>query len=622
MSIDRITIATLGCVLGGAALLAALNLFAPAASAAHVPDFAISLTGKYLCYAILALAVDLVWGYVGILTLGHAAFFALGGYAMGMYLMREIGARGVYANPTLPDFMIFIGWNKLPWYWYGFDHFWFALIMVLLVPGVLAGVFGWFAFRSRVSGVYLSIITQALTYALLLAFFRNDMGFGGNNGMTDFKDILGFPLNRESTSVGLMLITADRAVGGVPAGARDYRLAVRQGAGGGARCGGAHPLSRLPARIVQARGLGGLGGDRRDRRCALRAAGRHHQPLGIRPRQFDRGGDLGRGRRARHARWSDPRRGHGQSRQDLVDQRLAGNLAVCVRRVVHLGDIVPAARNHRSVRGALGRRRDGRAQIGCCRVGGARGHGVTEGTLLYLDGVSVSFDGFKALNELSLVLEPGEMRAVIGPNGAGKTTMMDVITGKTKPDAGRVVFGDDTDLTRLDEPAIARLGIGRKFQRPTVFEPLSVRDNVLLALDGDRSPRFALWARETPDERARIEEILLTIRLGAERDRRAADLSHGQKQWLEIGMLLAQDPRLLLVDEPVAGMTDAETAATADLLREINRTRSVVVVEHDMAFVRALGVKVTVLHEGAVLAEGSIDAIQDNPRVIEVYLGR
>ena len=242
--------------------------------------------------------------------------------------------------------------------------------------------------------------------------------------------------------------------------------------------------------------------------------------------------------------------------------------------------------------------------------------------LLLLDGVSVSFDGFKALNQLSLALEPGEMRAVIGPNGAGKTTMMDVITGKARPDTGRVVFGDGTDLTRLDEPAIARLGIGRKFQRPTVFESLSVRDNVLLALDGDRSPRFALWTRETPEEQGRIEEILMAIRLGGEADRRAADLSHGQKQWLEIGMLLAQDPKLLLVDEPVAGMTDAETAATAEMLREINRIRSVMVVEHDMAFVRALGVKVTVLHEGAVLAEGSIDQVQNDHRVIEVYLGR
>ncbi len=247
---------------------------------------------------------------------------------------------------------------------------------------------------------------------------------------------------------------------------------------------------------------------------------------------------------------------------------------------------------------------------------------MSEGTLLYLDGVTVSFDGFKALNELSLVLEPGEMRAVIGPNGAGKTTMMDVITGKTRPDQGKVVFGADTDLTTLDEPAIARLGIGRKFQRPTVFETLTVRDNLLLALAGDRGPRFTLWARESADERARIDRLLAAIRLTPERERRAAELSHGQKQWLEIGMLLAQEPKLLLVDEPAAGMTDAETAQTAELLREINRTRSVVVIEHDMAFVRALDVKVTVLHEGRVLAEGSIDAIQDNPRVIEVYLGR
>ena len=208
MRVERTTALTLGCVLGGALLLACLNLMAPEASALHVPNFAVSLVGKYLAYAILALAIDLIWGYAGILSLGHGAFFALGGYAMGMYLMREIGARGVYANPVLPDFMVFIGWNRLPWYWYGFDHFWFALVMVALVPGVLAYVFGWFAFRSRVSGVYLSIITQALTYALMLAFFRNDMGFGGNNGMTDFKDILGFPLNRESTSVGLMLLTA------------------------------------------------------------------------------------------------------------------------------------------------------------------------------------------------------------------------------------------------------------------------------------------------------------------------------------------------------------------------------------------------------------------------------
>ena len=243
-------------------------------------------------------------------------------------------------------------------------------------------------------------------------------------------------------------------------------------------------------------------------------------------------------------------------------------------------------------------------------------------TLLYLDGVTVTFDGFRALNALSLVLEAGEMRAVIGPNGAGKTTMMDVITGKTRPDTGKVVFGKDIDLTRLDEPAIADLGIGRKFQKPTVFEQLTVWDNLLLALAGDRRPRFALWARETVHERDKIEAILATIRLTDVLSRQSGGLSHGQKQWLEIGMLLAQEPQLLLVDEPVAGMTDAETAQTAELLREINKTRSVVVVEHDMDFVRALGVKVTVLHEGSVLSEGSIDHVSEDPRVIEVYLGR
>ena len=248
--------------------------------------------------------------------------------------------------------------------------------------------------------------------------------------------------------------------------------------------------------------------------------------------------------------------------------------------------------------------------------------GPVSDTLLYLDGVNVSFDGFRALNNLSLVLAPGEMRAVIGPNGAGKTTMMDVITGKTRPDTGRVIFQAETDLTALDEPSIASLGIGRKFQKPTVFEPHTVWDNVLLALAGPRQPWFTLRARQTTEEEDRIDALLGTIRLREHRNRRAGDLSHGQKQWLEIGMLLAQNPRLLLVDEPVAGMTDAETEQTAELLVEINRTRSMVVVEHDMAFVRALGVKVTVLHEGSVLSEGTIDHVSQDPKVIEVYLGR
>lgn len=243
-------------------------------------------------------------------------------------------------------------------------------------------------------------------------------------------------------------------------------------------------------------------------------------------------------------------------------------------------------------------------------------------SLLYLDAVTVSFDGFKALNNLSLQIEPGEMRAIIGPNGAGKTTMMDVITGKTRPESGVVLFDHGIDLTRLDEAEIANLGIGRKFQKPTVFEHHTVNDNILLALKGDRRVRGTLRWDASREEAERVEEILASIGLSDQRNRIAGSLSHGQKQWLEIGMLLAQDPKLLLIDEPAAGMTDAETEATAELLKRISADHSIIVVEHDMAFVRALGVKVTCLHEGSVLAEGSIDAVSANPRVIEVYLGR
>ena len=246
----------------------------------------------------------------------------------------------------------------------------------------------------------------------------------------------------------------------------------------------------------------------------------------------------------------------------------------------------------------------------------------TTTALLYLNGVTVSFDGFRALNNLSFTIEPGEMRAVIGPNGAGKTTMMDVVTGKTRAETGEVFFDGSYDLSRLDETEIALLGIGRKFQKPTVSDMHTVEDNIALALKGDRRARKTLFWRETPEERQCIDEILDVIRLSAVCGRVAGLLSHGQKQWLEIGMLLAQDPKLLLVDEPAAGMTEAETRETAELLKEINREHTVVVVEHDMTFVRELGVKVTCLHEGSVLAEGTLDQVSQNQRVVEVYLGR
>ena len=243
--------------------------------------------------------------------------------------------------------------------------------------------------------------------------------------------------------------------------------------------------------------------------------------------------------------------------------------------------------------------------------------------LLEVSGVSVTFDGFRAINNLSIAIGEPELRAIIGPNGAGKTTFMDIVTGKTKPDAGRVTWGERSlSLLGMSESRIAREGIGRKFQKPTVFEAQTVRDNLAMALKNRRGPFDVLVWRERPDDIARIEEIADEIGLSAHLPRIAGELSHGQKQWLEIGMLLAQEPRLLLVDEPAAGMTPAERAHTTDLLKRAAETRAVVVVEHDMEFVRRLACKVTVLHEGSVLAEGSIDHVAANRDVIDVYLGR
>ena len=244
-------------------------------------------------------------------------------------------------------------------------------------------------------------------------------------------------------------------------------------------------------------------------------------------------------------------------------------------------------------------------------------------TLLEVSGVSVSFDGFRAINDLSLAIGEPELRAVIGPNGAGKTTFMDIVTGKTRPDEGKVLWADgQVDLLRLSESQVARAGIGRKFQKPTVFEEQSVRDNLSMALKIKRGPFSVLFWKPGPADHARIRELADEVGLTERLDDRAGDLSHGQKQWLEIGMLLAQDPRLLLVDEPAAGMTPAEREHTTDLLKRAAQTRAVVVIEHDMEFIRRLDCRVTVLHEGSVLAEGSLDHVTKNQQVIDVYLGR
>ena len=247
---------------------------------------------------------------------------------------------------------------------------------------------------------------------------------------------------------------------------------------------------------------------------------------------------------------------------------------------------------------------------------------LSHNVILYLEDITVSFDGFRALNKLTLAIDAGELRCIIGPNGAGKTTMMDVITGKTRPDKGTAFFGQTIDLTTLSEPEIAHAGIGRKFQKPTIFEHHTVFENLELARKTDKSVSQSLRALLGDDERDQISDTLRQIRLDTLADRPAGLLSHGQKQWLEIGMLLVQEPKLLLLDEPVAGMTDDETMRTAELFVSLAGKHSLVVVEHDMAFIKELGGKVTVLHEGSVLAEGDLDAVQNDQRVIEVYLGR
>ena len=247
---------------------------------------------------------------------------------------------------------------------------------------------------------------------------------------------------------------------------------------------------------------------------------------------------------------------------------------------------------------------------------------ITHGRILYLEDVSVSFDGFKAINKLSLDIAPGELRCIIGPNGAGKTTMMDIITGKTRPDEGTVFFGSTIDLLRHKEAEIAQLGIGRKFQKPTVFEHLTVFENLELALKTNKGVKASMFFRLDSLQSDRLSDILVTIHLAGSVNRMAGNLSHGQKQWLEIGMLLMQDPKLLLLDEPVAGMTDEETARTAELFLTLKGKHSLMVVEHDMSFIRTISEIVTVLCDGSVLAQGTLDQVQNDERVIEVYLGR
>ncbi len=647
--------AVLGALAVVAVLAPVLNLLVPADSAFHLSDYAVALVGKIMCYAICALAMDLIWGYTGILSLGHGLFFALGGYGMGMYLMRQIGREGSYKS-DLPDFMVFLDWKEAPWHWALSESFIGQMMLVLLVPALLAFVFGFFAFRSRIKGVYFSIITQAMTFAAMLLLFRNETGFGGNNGFTDFKRILDIPLMQPSTRMVLFVLTGLTLIGFflmarwlVNTKFGRVLQAIRDAESRVMFCG-YNPLAyKLAIWTLSAM------------MCAIAGALYVPQVGIINPSEMSPAASIEIAIWAAVGGASDPgradRRGLFRQRcQELVHRGLPGVLALLPGPAVCAGDAVPAPRH----RGPVAQESGGegmtpdlmtegsetrRRAVGMPKHAGESGgreasYGrvltdrdevdLAHGSILYLDDIEVSFDGFKALNKLSLDISVGEMRCIIGPNGAGKTTMMDVITGKTRPDSGTAFFGTTIDLLKRRENDIAQIGIGRKFQKPTVFEQLSVFENLELALKADRRARAALFFRLSGEQLDRIGAMLDLIHLNDEARRTAGLLSHGQKQWLEIGMLLMQDPKLLLLDEPVAGMTDEETERTAELFLSLEGAHSLVVVEHDMKFIHELTTqgptagkkKVTVLHEGSVLAEGSLAEVQANEQVVEVYLGR
>jgi urea transport system permease protein len=631
-------------------VLPLLNML-PAGSSLHLPDFYLNLLGKYLSLAILAIGMDLLWGYAGILSLCQAVFFGLGGYAIGMYLMLEIGSEQSKYGEAIPDFMVWNQVKELPWFWKPFDHFGFAVLGVILIPALFAGIFGYLTFRSRIKGVYVSILTQALAYAAWLLFNRNEMNLGGTNGLTDFKTLLGFSLHDPATQRGLYVVTVFVLIGAfllcrsiVSSKLGKVLRAIRDNERRLHFCGFSTTGFKVFVFSVSAV-LAGVAGALYVPQVGIITPSQ----MGVLPslevvvwvalggRGTLIGGALG-------AVVVNGLRTYLTTQAPQLWPFLLGGLFVAGVLFFPNGLVGLPHQLQGWVQRRFGRLKSssgGRAGLSVPtrkRTGEADQNGepvpisvgVTEGqamvkpreTIIYLEGVTVSFEGFLALRDLNFMMERGELRFVIGPNGAGKTTLLDVISGKVKPAKGRVIFEEGTDLLPLREHQVANCGIGRKFQTPTAFPHHTVFDNLTLALRGKKGVIPSLFGRREREERERIESILQWIGLSEHAERFAGTLAHGQRQWLEIGMVMAQEPKLLLIDEPVAGMTGKEREETGLLLEGIAREHSVLVIEHDMEFVRHFAKTVTVLHEGTVLCEGPMAQVQRDPRVVEVYLGR
>jgi len=694
----------------------------------------VNMLGKYLAFAIVAVGLDLLWGYTGILCLCQSLFFALGGYAMGMYLAMH----GPLDAGNIPRCLYVVSSQvhgmTLPWFWQPFEYLAAALLLGLLIPGAFGFVVGYFGFASRVRGVYFSILTIAVTKAAWLVFCMNDMLLCGTNGLTNFETLAGYDLTQPNVKLGLFIVTllvlggvyglcywiTNSRLGRVLIAIRDnetrlrfsgykphhfkvfvFALSAMIGGLGGMlytpQAGIINPVSMTNTAsnmvvawvAVGGRGrlkgavfgtlivnlvynylttsapefwpfvLGGLfigaavffTGGMINLRGALFLAWLLAAPpiwkfvapenalaslastvcfYGYWALWIALGGyliwlllDEDRIKRPLKAigerllDWTEPLAPQFRRLAALLAGKLGANVSSSQKAAS--GEEQAArddSESSASSASELQKRLRRIAAMTCVKRMPA-----PEGSLLKVDNVTVRFDGFKALDIEAFELDPFELRVIIGPNGAGKTTLCDVISGKIKPSEGKVTFAN-TNITGMKDVEIARRGVGRKFQTPTVFNSLTVYENMELALPGRQALFRCFVSSATPQESERIFSILRRVRLAESANKQVQYLSHGQRQWLEISMLILAAPMLLLVDEPAAGLTDEETVLTAELLLELQEEHSILVIEHDMEFVRLLGTRVTVLNEGQVMADGSLEKVQKDPQVIEAYLGR